>query len=107
MEIKDYLRLTADVPAYLPQAISNYFMQVVIPLEKYSCSATITSALIPEAPSNLTSLLLDIDAWQDQPITLDGDGVSEHIALRLETLRQVKNYVFESCITDATRGLIA
>jgi uncharacterized protein (TIGR04255 family) len=106
IEIKDYLRMSADVPAYLPQGIAGYFVQVQIPLSHYDCSATITTTLVPPPNDDSTSLLLDIDTWQMVEISLTDDVEAEGVAARLATMRKAKNYVFESCITDATRGLI-
>lgn len=45
VEIKDYLRIAVDVPAYLPQRLSGYFLQTEVPLERFACVATITSTI--------------------------------------------------------------
>ncbi|MHB8452757.1 MAG: TIGR04255 family protein [Mycobacteriales bacterium] len=106
IEIKDYLRATVDVPGYLPQMISGYFLQVEVPIPKYECSATIISLLLPPPNERTTSLILDIDTWQPADIALADDREALGVAERFEILRLAKNYVFESCITDATRSLI-
>jgi uncharacterized protein (TIGR04255 family) len=106
IEIQDYLRLGVDVPAYLPQSVTSYFMQVTIPLVDFNCFATITSSILPPRDENSTSLLLDVDTWQVGDIELTTDTEALGVRENLETLRGAKNYVFESCITDATRGLI-
>jgi uncharacterized protein (TIGR04255 family) len=107
VEIKDYLRLGVDVPAYLPQAVSGYFMQVTVPLPSFGCAATITSALLSPNDENTTSLLLDVDTWLASEIDLSEGAEAPGVEAYLGTLRHAKNYVFESCITDATRGLIS
>lgn len=105
IEIKDYLRVAVEVPAYLPQGISSYFLQVNVPMVDLGTNATITSTLL--APTEgTTSLLLDIDAWEETQIDLADDEEAASIQEHLEGLRRTKNYVFEACITDATRGLI-
>ena len=107
IEIKDYLRVAVDVPAYLPQGIASYFLQVSVPLAEFGSVATITSTIQP--PSDETSggaLILDIDAWRETELDLSRQAEADKIPAVLNELRVVKNYVFESCITDATRGLI-
>jgi uncharacterized protein (TIGR04255 family) len=106
IEIKDYLRVAVDVPAYLPQGLSGYFLQIEVPLSQFDSVAAITSTLVPSPDENSTSLVLDIDASQAVQIDLMDETEAEGIAAHLEQLREAKNYIFESCITDATRGLI-
>ena len=107
IEIKDYLRTAVDVSPYLPQLTAQYFLQVVVPIFKFDAFATITSAVAAPSSPDTTSLILDIDAWREFDISLDSGAGDERIREALETLREAKNYVFEACITDATRGLIS
>jgi uncharacterized protein (TIGR04255 family) len=106
VEIKDYLRTAVDVSPYLPQSISSYFFQVVVPLSRFRAFATITSAIVDAEAESSIGLILDIDTWQEVDIDLASGTSGEDIERRLETLRGAKNYVFEACITDATRRLI-
>jgi uncharacterized protein (TIGR04255 family) len=107
VEIKDYLRTAIDVSPYLPQMIASHFLQVEVPLSRYGAVATITSTSVPPSQEDATSLILDIDAWRPTDVDLALDGASSAIHNALDSLRQAKNYTFEACITDATRGLIA
>jgi uncharacterized protein (TIGR04255 family) len=107
IEIKDYLRTAVDVSPYLPQAVAGYFLQVVVPVSRFDASATITSTLVPPSAENMTSLILDIDTWRITEISLGSTEGNDSLREQLESLRVVKNYVFESCITDATRGVIS
>lgn len=106
VEIRDYLRTAVDVSPYLPQGVSSMFMQVDVPLGQYDAVVTITSALSPPARSGFTSLILDIDA--KRPVSLDRSAPDFEASLVdvMAALRAAKNFVFEACITDATRGLI-
>jgi len=106
IEIKDYLRTAIDVSPYLPQMMAGYFFQTVLPLQRFDATATITSTTAPPPSEDSTSLILDIDAWKEVAIPLGTSGADEAIREQLDILRQAKNYVFEACITDATRGLI-
>lgn len=107
IEIKDYVRTAVDISPYLPQSVSGYFLQVTMPLEKLDSAVTVTSTIIPPSNPDLTSLILDIDAFYQADIDLNTSTSTDEIRARLNGLRDAKNYVFEACITDATRGLIS
>lgn len=105
VEIKDYVRMSVDVPAYLPQQVSGLFMQVDIPLPEQQAFATVTSALLPsERPGGM--ILLDIDVKSRVMKEPADRSFDEAVRSTLARLRLAKNLVFEACITDATRGLI-
>ena len=106
IEIKDYLRTAVDVSPYLPQVTDGYFLQVVVPLLNLDASATITSTVVPPYSPDTTSLILDIDTWRRLDVPVSDDTESERLLAALNELRIAKNFVFEACITDATRGLI-
>lgn len=105
VEIKDYLRLAVDVPAYLPQEIRSLFLQVEMPLPQMGADVTITSALLPEIDPG-GAILLDIDVKTAVEARPGDDQFDSVVSSTLDRLRLAKNYVFEACITDATRGMI-
>lgn len=105
IEIKDYLRTAVDVSPYLPQMVENFFLQVRVPLPRFRAMVAITSTAMSEEP-DITSLILDIDTSQEVSLDLQGGAAGTEIGEGLATLRKAKNYVFEACITDATRRLI-
>ena len=108
VEIKDYLRTSIDISPYLPQGVTNLFMQVDVPLSE-GTSATITSALLakPNVESPQVALLLDIDVKREVSAATEAAEFDALVKETLAHLRAAKNYVFEACITDATRGLIS
>jgi len=103
-DVMDYVRTGVDVSRYLPQLLNSYFMQIEVPLQS-DVSARITSALAP-SPAGNASLILDIDAFRFSEIQLGLEEAEHTLRKQLGVLRDAKNYVFESCITDATRELI-
>jgi uncharacterized protein (TIGR04255 family) len=107
VEIKDYLRTTVDISPYLPQALLGYFMQVDIPLPRHEAVARVVSTLVSPKDPEGTSLILDIDTWRDVTLDLTTGDVRDSLLGYLDVLRSAKNYVFEACITDATRGVIS
>lgn len=111
IEIRDYLRTSIDVAPSLPQVISNFFMQVELPLPESLCPAavaTITSSVArdPRTGEGPHGLLLDIDVSSTTDFDARDPAFMASIQDRLASMRSAKNYIFESCITDATRGLI-
>lgn len=107
VEIKDYLRISVDIPAQLPQTLSGLFMQVDIPLAAQEAQATVTSTFIEgtkEQPGGW--MLLDIDVKTLVNRGTADPAFDEVITATLDRLRLAKNYVFEACVTDATRGLM-
>lgn len=107
IEIKDYLRTSIDVSPYLPQAISGYFAQVGIPLQDYEAHANVTTAILDSDEPDTTSLILDIDVTRAVTLSLGSPAFEDELLATLAQLREAKNFVFEACITDATRGLMS
>lgn len=101
IEIGDYLRISIDIPPYLPQTVSSHFLQVEIPFGDNTIARVVSSLVSSDDQGPTPALLLDIAA--QQRLT---DGSREALKASFEHLRVVKNYVFESCITDATRRLM-
>lgn len=108
IEIKDYLRATVEVPPYLPQWTTGYFLQIGIPLPDYDAEAVITTALVDpdDGDDASTSLVLDIDVRSQFGLEVSSPNFHVELIDKLAVLRVAKNFVFEACITDATRGLI-
>ena len=99
--IEDYLRTYPSIAAALPQMTDGYFMQLGIPFEKIGARALITETIIPPAREGFVSIVLDIDTFREYPAP-----TSEEEAWQLlEQLRDLKNEIFEACITDKSRGL--
>lgn len=103
----EYLLTQPVVGPHLPQMLSNYLMNLTIPMEG-DVTATITEAILNQplqasqtVKPDTVSILLDIDVFQVTGLSLS-EGL---IWQRLEHLRKIKNHVFESCITDKTREL--
>jgi uncharacterized protein (TIGR04255 family) len=107
IEIKDYLRTAIDISPYLPQMMAGYFLQTIVPLPRFDATATIVSTPIPPPDKDTSSLILDIDIWRNVDIELAPPAGTEVLSDQVEVLRKAKNYVFEACITDATRSLIS
>jgi uncharacterized protein (TIGR04255 family) len=106
VEFKDYLRTSVDVSSYLPQSVSGLFMRIEVPLPAHEASVAIASAMLPPSKADHVSLLLDIDVTAQIDLNVGDPAFDKDLRARLDVLRDAKNYVFEACITDATRRLI-
>ncbi|BBX75455.1 TIGR04255 family protein [Mycobacterium shinjukuense] len=106
VEINDYLRTKVDISPYLPQAINRYFAQISFPINAYDAEATVNTALVEAPEPDATALVVDIDVSRELDLDPASDSFDEDLTAQLGTLRSAKNYVFEACITDATRGVI-
>jgi uncharacterized protein (TIGR04255 family) len=106
VEINDYLRTTVDISPYLPQSIERYFAQISFPIAAFGVQATVTTALDDPRVPQATALILDIDVSHKVDLDPTSDSFDNDLTAEFSTLRAAKNYVFEACITDATRGVI-
>ncbi|OBK65866.1 hypothetical protein A5653_02860 [Mycobacterium colombiense] len=106
VEINDYLRTTVDISPYLPQAIERYFAQISFPIAAFGVKAIVTTALDNPRVPDTTALILDIDVSHELDLDPTSDSFDNELTAEFDTLRNAKNYVFEACITDATRGVI-
>lgn len=99
-DFRDYLRTVPEVSPDLPQELSSYFMQLVIPQDDVQGLALINETII-EFTENVVSVVLDIDISRTEDLPLEEDGMWE----LFEKLHIKKNKVFEACITDKAREL--
>ena len=97
----DYLRTFPQLSPDLPQGLSGYLMQLMIPLAEMKCEGIINQALIEPAKPGVVSVVIDIDIFR----ATDLPANEEQLWTLLEQLRNAKNTVFEACITDDARRL--
>jgi len=80
----------------------GYMMETVIPLSAPDWVATVRSALLTPPPiPKYVSLLLDFDVFR----TADLPRKEDDLWHLVETGRDIKNGIFEACITDEARKL--
>lgn len=101
MEIDEYLLTAPKIAVELPQTMQGFFMQVVLPFPGTECRATITETIIPPSRPGVASLILDIDTFREYSTPASPEQAWEC----LEELHELKNSVFEACITDKAREL--
>jgi uncharacterized protein (TIGR04255 family) len=97
----DYLRTAPVVSPDLPQGLSGYFMQLHIPLETIKGMAIINQTLIDPVKPNTIAVVLDIDVFSSQNLPQSEGELWSFV----DQLRDMKNFLFEGCITDPAREL--
>jgi len=105
-EFSEYLRTFPEVSSDLPQGVAGYLMRVQIPYEKVQGLLILTTALAQPQRDNVVSIILDLDLFRESEMATSR-GTDAQIWDILESLHSTMNGIFEGCITDKTRGLIA
>jgi len=101
-DLQDYILNMPPIPKCLPQNYSTFFMQIQVPCSEPLRNVIITEAIEPVIDSQLP-FILDIDVYQ----WLNVQNSSESILTTFSELREVKNEIFENCITNKTRDLFS
>jgi uncharacterized protein (TIGR04255 family) len=101
IDYKEYFRTAPEVSPALPQAMSGLFMQLLFPQPAYDGMLVLTQTVVPPPRPDMQSVILDLDAFRDEPALTSDDQIWD----LLETLRNTKNTFFEGSITDKTREL--
>lgn len=100
IDFKDYFNVVAVAPLSLPQILSNYFLQMQIPLEEENATVILTQTMA-SVKNNVLPYILDIDVFQETNTLVEEVDLEE----RFDALRKIKNTFFERCITDKTREI--
>lgn len=100
-DFSEYLSAPPTVPPELPQGVPSFFSRVVILNPEIEVTAIITQVLEPAIDPNAAPIILDIDAFRSNP-----DGITEEETwILLDKLREFKNQIFFSSITDKAKEL--
>ena len=104
LDIEAYLKFSANVPQFSKRALSGFLVQITRPTDVEHWSVSITSTIVSPAPLiNHVSLLLDIDVFRTEQIP----GRDTDLWASIDAVRELKNAIFEACITDEARKLFA
>ena len=100
IELNEYLTSAPHVPKELPQTLENFFQRVVV-LFPDGIKAIVTQALEPSIEAS--RIILDIDVFAQ--VTVQGE--SADLWSLVDALRDIKNAVFFSSVTEKTLGRYA
>jgi uncharacterized protein (TIGR04255 family) len=99
-DFNEYLTAAPIVPEGLPQGVSSFLTRVVIQNPEIDAAAIITQAFEQIIDPKFIPIILDIDTFKQK------DRIDEEEAWQdLEELRQFKNEIFFSSITERTKEL--
>ena len=104
LDIEAYLRFTPCVPEFSKQPLNGFMVQVTRPTDVEHWNVSITSTIMSPPPLiDHVSMLLDIDVFRSEQIP----GREADLWTHIDTVRPLKNEIFEACITDEARKLFA
>lgn len=95
-ELNTYLTAAPQVPEGLPQTLSHFLERIVVPFNE-GISAIIIQTM-EQVVQPATRVILDIDVYAQRAF----DGRSLDLWFFLDRLREVKNAVFFSSVTERT-----
>lgn len=104
VEPKDFFNLYPKTPEDIPTDITGMFLQLRMPQADIGAEAVINSALADSQRDDAISVVLDFDLFKQ--VALRPDAYDSAIWEELEALRERKNRLFNSCITEKTKELI-
>jgi uncharacterized protein (TIGR04255 family) len=94
-DFDDYLAAGPRIAPELPQFMAQFFQRVVVPFSDTDSQAIITQVTEPVSESRV-SVVLDVDVQSRCRLAANDDA----IWLRLDKIREVKNLIFFSYITE-------
>jgi uncharacterized protein (TIGR04255 family) len=97
----DFVTVMPSIPLEIAGRLGNYYMNVQPSYRDTKVKLVIQTGPANEVLLDHASLQLDIDAYIDSDLPTRVDLLWDEFA----RLRDVKNAVFENCITEATRKL--
>ena len=100
-DFNEYILTNPEVAPKLPQSLSHFFMQIVMPNPEIEANAIITETMEPPTENQRLPLILDIDVFKEKIYAAN----KEEIWNDFEKLRAFKNDIFFNSITDKTQEL--
>jgi uncharacterized protein (TIGR04255 family) len=98
---KEYILTTPEIAPTLPQGLSQFFMNIVIPNHQIEATAIINQTMENPTPAQKLPYIFDIDVWK----TTYYEGDKKEMWDEFEKLRIFKNDIFFKSITDKTKEL--
>jgi uncharacterized protein (TIGR04255 family) len=102
-DLRDYCLLFPDVPAALPQGMSEFFLRVALPVPDAPCASFVTLTFEPPTPAAaVLNLIFDNEAAYVFGLLAVN---TEAIWSKLAVLRDLKNKVFDASFTEKAKEL--
>lgn len=101
IELKDFLNVWPHTPPLDWGPLTGFAFQATRPLNRDECYVRLYSGSVESPLVGHAALALDLDIFRESTLPMRDD---ELWAL-LGRIREMKNSLFESCVTDRSRGL--
>lgn len=102
IDLNDYFTFQPQMPKSLDNGIEHFAMNVLVPLGKDDLKLVLNAGSTQSPLIGHQSLILDLDVALDTNLPKEDAGLWAFI----DRMRDRKNEVFETCITDKTRALL-
>lgn len=96
INVEEFVINVPPIPKGLPQIFNSFFSSIEVPCEREDYIAIINTTIETPTPKEVP-FILDIDVFKEVKNNFDFDD--------FDYIREVKNSIFESCITDKARTL--
>jgi uncharacterized protein (TIGR04255 family) len=101
IKIDDYLNYVPRSPEALSQPMTTFLVQSNRPLGADDCSVALLSTSVPSPLISTLSFALDLDVYRE----VDVPKREDDLWALINRMREHKNFIFESCVTDRARAL--
>ena len=100
--IQNYIKLLPQIPDGINPKLNNFFIQIHVPNGKNSFQGVITETLLStDSKKEMLIVLLDISVVEQKDFNCD----EQAIWTTFNQIREFKNELFSSCITEETKEL--
>jgi uncharacterized protein (TIGR04255 family) len=106
IRMEEYFHSHPAMSYDIRRPINKFFMNCHYDFPEERASATITQASVEASSPDKVAVLLDIDVWRDMSKGI-GNALPADVGVVLAELRGIKNSLFEACITNRVRELMA
>ena len=100
IDLKDWLNVGLSIPKNFGSVLNEFGARVVVPMDN-GLTMVLAYQSVPSPLIDHSSVSLDIDVAIDRGIPIANEDVWRLIS----KMREAKNFVFESCITQRLRDL--
>jgi uncharacterized protein (TIGR04255 family) len=100
-EMKEYFETYPEISGEMPQIMDGFAMQLLIP-QGNGIILSLIQAAVPAPRPGVASVNLDLDLFKESQTDFEDD---ESIWKFVNSLRDIADLTFESCITDKARSM--
>lgn len=100
-EFKDYILTVPEIAPNIPQALSQFFMNLVITKPEIEATAIINQTMENPTPAQRLPYIFDIEVWKETFY----EGDKKEMWDEFEKLKKFENDIFFNSITDKTKEL--